>query len=274
MQHDERLLPAMLDALRAGAADVVVGSRYVAGGGVGDWDARRLRISRLATRLGRLATGVALTDPMSGFFMLRRETFEAAARRLSGEGFKILLDLLASSPDRPRVRELPYVFRSRQAGESKLDSAAALAFGLLLLDKAVGRWIPARFVAFAAVGALGLLVHLAALGALHRLGGVGFGAAQTAATLTAMTFNFLVNNAVTYRDRRLRGWGLLRGWAGFVAACSVGAAANVGVAVWAHDRLAGGGAFDWIGAAAAGALVGAVWNYAATGLYTWGKGRR
>lgn len=269
LQHDETILPKMLDLVRSGAADVAVGSRYVAGGGVGDWDARRVAISRLATKLGRFATGAALADPMSGFFLLRRETVEALAPRLSGAGFKILLDILATAPAPLTVRETPYRFRARAAGESKLDGAAAAAFATLLLDKTVGRWVPVRFLMFSAVGGFGLAVHLAALWLTHRLGGLDFTAAQVAATLVAMTSNFLINNAVTYRDRRLRGWGLLRGWLSFAAACSVGAAANIGVAVWAFEGFAEGSSFGWAWSAAAGAAVGAVWNYAVTSVYTW-----
>jgi dolichol-phosphate mannosyltransferase len=271
LQHDETILPAMLAALRGGEADVVVGSRYVPGGGVGTWDARRAALSRFATRLGRATTGVTLADPMSGFFMLRRDTFEAVARRLSGVGFKILLDILASAPAPLTVREVPYEFRNRMAGESKLDGAVVLEFGTLLLDKTLGRWVPVKFVVFSAVGALGLAVHLATLFLLHRVGDVGFAMAQTVATLVAMTSNFLINNAVTYRDRRLRGWRLLRGWASFAAACSIGAVANIGVAVWAFGQLAGGSSFDWAWSATAGAAVGAVWNYAVTAVYTWGR---
>jgi dolichol-phosphate mannosyltransferase len=162
------------------------------------------------------------------------------------------------------------VFRRRHAGESKLDEAAAVEFATLLLDKTLGAWVPVKFLVFSAVGGLGLVVHLATLYLVHALGGVGFGAGQTAATLTAMTFNYFVNNAITYRDRRLKGWGHLRGWASFAAACSVGAAANIGVAVWAYGRIAGASG-DWVWSAAAGVAVGAVWNYAVTAVYTWGK---
>lgn len=270
LQHDETILPAMLAAIRSGEAEVAVGSRYIPGGGVGDWDARRAAISRFATRLGRMTTGVTLADPMSGFFMLRRATFEGVARRLSGVGFKILLDILASSPAPLKVREVPYEFRARVAGESKLDGAAAVEFLTLLLDKTVGRYVPVKFVVFSVVGGLGLVVHLATLFLLHKAGDVGFSVAQTVATLVAMTSNFLVNNAVTYRDRRLKGWAMLRGWFSFAAACSIGAVANIGVAVWAFGQLEGG-SLDWAWSAAAGAAVGAVWNYAVTAVYTWGK---
>ncbi len=270
LQHDETLLPRMLNALKAGNTDIVVGSRYLAAGGLGDWHASRARISRLATRLSRLVLHGDLTDPMSGFFMIRREAFAARVRVLSGIGFKILLDLFASSARPLRYVELPYQFRSRVAGESKLDSQAVWAFFMVLLDKLVGRIVPVRFVAFALVGTVGIGVHLAIVWVLFRGLGVGFPAAQVAATLVAITSNFALNNALTYRDMRLRGWKWLSGWASFLLACSVGALANVGIASYLFESSQ----VTWVPAALAGIVMGAVWNYAVTAVYTWHKPAR
>ena len=107
LQHDEALLPAMLSTLRNEPYDLVVGSRYVDGGGVGQWDSTRANISGFATRLSRMICKAEIADPMSGFFMLKREVFERAMRKLSGQGFKILLDLMASSPSRRASRNCP-----------------------------------------------------------------------------------------------------------------------------------------------------------------------
>jgi dolichol-phosphate mannosyltransferase len=270
LQHDETLLPRMLDALKGGDADIVVGSRYLATGGLGDWQASRARISRLATRLSRLVLHGDLTDPMSGFFMIRREAFAARVRALSGIGFKILLDLFASSAQPLRYLELPYQFRSRVAGESKLDSQAVWEYFMLLLDKLVGRFVPVRFVAFALVGTLGIGVHLVTVWLLFRGLGVGFPVSQAAATLVAITSNFALNNVLTYRDMRLRGWKWLSGWVSFLLACSVGALANVGIASYLFESSQ----VTWVPAALAGIVVGAVWNYAVTAVYTWHKPAR
>jgi dolichol-phosphate mannosyltransferase len=264
LQHDERLLPAMLEALDSGTVDLVVGSRYVAGGGVGDWNSGRARISGFATRLARFICKVDVADPLSGFFMCRREIFEAALRRMSGQGFKVLLDLLASSPEPPRVRELPYSFRERQHGESKLDTMIAWEYGMLLADKLVGRFVPVRFALFGMIGGLGLLVHLAVLWVALNLAAVEFGAAQAVATLVAMTSNFVLNNQFTYRDQRLHGLGLLRGLGIFYLICGVGAVANVGVASYAFTSH-----HAWWLAGAAGAVVGSVWNFAMSSVFTW-----
>jgi dolichol-phosphate mannosyltransferase len=269
MQHDERLLPQMLDLLKEGDIDIVVGSRYAPGGDIGDWDARRARMSRLAVRLSRLVVPRELTDPMSGFFMMRRSVLDATVHKLSAIGFKILTDLFASHREPLRFKELAYRFRLRQAGESKLDSVSAWDYLMLLLDKLVGRWIPVRFLAFSIVGTAGVAVHFALLGLVFKGLKQPFIEGETVATLCAMTFNYTVNNVLTYRDMRLRGirwWG---GWLSFVLACSVGGFANVGIA----SALYGSGR-GWLPAAIAGILIGAVWNYAVTTILTWGRPRK
>jgi dolichol-phosphate mannosyltransferase len=269
LQHDERLLPQMLDTLKQGDTDIVVGSRYAPGGDISDWNAQRARMSRVAIRLSRLLVPAELTDPMSGFFMMRRSVLDGSVHKLSAIGFKILTDVFASFPRPLRFKELAYRFRVRRAGESKLDSVTAWDYVMLLLDKLIGRWIPVRFLAFSIVGSMGVAVHFAVLAlvfqGLHR----GFVEGQAAATLAAMTFNYAVNNVLTYRDMRLRGARWLRGWASFVLACSIGGFANVGIASTAYGSGRG-----WFPAAFAGILVGAVWNYAITKMLTWGRSRR
>lgn len=267
LQHDPALLRPMLDTLRGGQTDIVVGSRHVAGGGVGDFSAQRQGISRLATRLSRTVLKADLTDPMSGFFMLTRPALMGCLRGgVSGIGYKILVDLFASAPRPLRFVELPYTFRTRQAGESKLDSKVVWDYVMLLADKLAGRYVPVRFLAFSAVGGLGVGVHLVTLALVFRGLGVDFVSAQVIATLVAMTFNYVVNNSLTYRDRRRRGWQFLTGWLSFALACSVGAFANVGIAAWLFQRQT-----FWVVSALSGVLVGAVWNYAVTSVYTWRK---
>lgn len=265
LQHDERILPDMLERLRADAADVVVGTRYAGGGGFGDLSETRVGLSRLATSVARRTLRAETTDPMSGFFMVRRDVFMEAVRDLSGIGFKILLDLLASAPRPLRVAEVPYSFRARQAGESKLDTMALWEFGMLLLDKTVGRFVPVRFIAFALIGGIGVFVHMAILATLLAVPDLAFATAHTVAAVMTMCANFALNNAITYRDRRLKGSAFLRGLLGFVAICSVGTLANVGIAAVLFDRFEA----TWWASALAGILAGAVWNFAVSSIYTW-----
>lgn len=269
LQHDETRLPIMLDAVAADACDIAVGSRHVAGGdAAGLSSAWRHRLSEAGIRLARMLLPgqpgyPPLGDPMSGFFACRRRFFEQAAPRLSGEGFKILLDLILSAPRAPRVLEVPARFRLRLAGDSKLDLLVLAQFGTMLLDKACRGLLPVRFIGFAAVGGAGVLVNLAVLDVARRCG-AAFEGAQIMGTLVAMGVNFWLNNSLTYRDRRLRGRRLGWGLALFMLVCGVGAVANVGIARTLHQEHHG-----WQPASAAGAAVGVVWNYAVSATLIW-----
>jgi dolichol-phosphate mannosyltransferase len=264
LQHDPASLPPMLATLRGGAADIVVGSRYTGGGSIGEFGKQRLALSRIATRLATLVARQPLADPMSGYFMLRREVFESLAPKLSGMGFKILLDIVATARPPLRLLEQPIVFGQRFAGESKLTASVGWEFILLLADKLFGRVIPPRFLSFAFVGGLGVLVHFTILAALLGSEKLGFVHAQATATGVAMVFNYAINNVLTYMDRPRRGWRWLTGLVSFALICSVGALSNVGVAAYLFERDS-----RWQIAALAGILVGAVWNFAVSNVYTW-----
>jgi dolichol-phosphate mannosyltransferase len=264
MQHDEAILGQMFRRITQGDVDLVVGSRYVDGGGTGDWSKYRLWASRFATKLSGRLTRTPINDPMSGFFMVQRDVFVSALPNLSSVGFKILLDLAASTPEPLRVAEVPYTFRTRQHGESKLDSLVLWEYLQLLLDKMFGHVIPVRFISFVLVGGFGVLVHFSVLTLLFAGLGEGFGLAQLIATLVATSNNFFLNNMLTYRDQRLKGRTLFFGWVTFNLVCLTGALANVGVARWlfAHHNY-------WQIAALAGIAVTTVWNYAMSSIFTW-----
>ncbi|AXS39419.1 glycosyltransferase family 2 protein [Breoghania sp. L-A4] len=263
LQHDESLLPRMVAVLDAGEADLVVASRFVEGGDVGTGlSATRAWGSGVANALARKLLGVELTDPMSGFFMIRREMVDAVAPKLSAQGFKIMLDIAASAEGSLRIKELPFVFRERLHGESKLDTLVTLEYLGLLVSKLTRDLVSVRFLMFGMVGASGVIVHLASLRA--GLITLPFDYAQTLATFVAMTWNFFLNNQLTYRDRRLTGLSAVKGLLSFYVVCSVGVVANVGVASWIYGMDP-----SWWMAGTAGAAMGAVWNYVASSVLTW-----
>ena len=266
LQHDESLLPRMLDILKRGQTDLVVASRYLALGAADGLSGRRRLLSRAGAWLARVLVQSDITDPVSGFFMMRSEVMDNAAVRLSGVGTKILIDILASAPGPLSVTELPYRFRGRQSGSSKLDWFTVLEYLALLAEKVSGGYLPAKFFLFAAVGASGMIVHLLVLRLLLAAVGAGFVGAQTAATATAMVWNYFLNNSLTYRDYRLVGWAALRGLASFMAICGLGAVVNVLLArdLYAMTQM-------WLLAGAGGAAVGALLNYALTSMFTWGR---
>ena len=269
LQHDESILPEMLRRIREDNLDLVVASRNMAGGSMGEFARWRVKLSQLGRRLSLMGAGHALTDPMSGFFMVRFAAFERLAHRLSGLGFKILLDIVLSADQGLRIGEVPYKFRAREHGESKLDLVVGLEYFELLVDKHLGDLVNVKFVLFGMVGALGVGVHLLILRALLVLAGLSFAKGQAVTTFIVMILNFVLNNSVTYRDRRLRGWAFWGGLFTFCLACALGVAANVAIANEAFHR-----GVPWVLAALTGLMFSAVWNFGVTSMTTWRQARR
>jgi dolichol-phosphate mannosyltransferase len=263
LQHDERILPDLYRAIASGN-ELAIGTRYASNGSTGEWDEGRLKISRFATALASPIMKTHLSDPMSGFFAVRRDVLLEAAPRLSNVGYKILLDLVASAQRPLKTAEVGYTFGTRVAGESKLDEMVALEYLELLLDKTVGRFVPVKLVQFGAVGMVGVGVHLLLLDLALTALGFPFSAAQATAVIGAMTFNFALNNRFTYRDRQLKGLAWIGGLLSFYLVCSLGAVANVGIGSLVYEQFHG-----WWIAGIAGAIVGSVWNYVASGWLTW-----
>ncbi|MGZ5816938.1 MAG: glycosyltransferase [Croceibacterium sp.] len=269
-QHDPALLLDMLAAVKSGEYDHAYASRFAEGASAEGLSSKgREKGSRLANSLARKLTGSELSDAMSGFFLLRSEQLRSQADRLSGIGFKIMLDILATAEPTLRVKEFPLKFAQRASGESKLDHGVVLDFLAGLYERWLGRFIPTRFALFGTVGALGVVVHMAVLTPLYKLLHVPFTASQATAAIVAMTFNFWLNNLLTYRDQKLVGArGLFFGWAKFCAACAIGAFANVAVAA-----MLNGNGVHWYAAAIIGVTVASVWNYALSSKFVWGRFR-
>lgn len=268
LQHDERILPQMFAKLKADRLDVVVATRNATGGSMGQFAWHRVLLSNLGHRVSQSLLRMRISDPMSGFFILTRDYLDEVIRSTSGMGFKILVDLVASARRPLRVGEIPYTFRERQHGSSKLDVSVCLEFVQLVLDKKIGNVVPVRFLIFSIVGAVGVLLAAVVLFVLVMVFHFDFLAAQVVTTLIAMTGNFFLNNSMTYRDRRLKRWGIVTGLASFYAACSLGAVINLHIAKSAKDL-----GIPWYIAGACGLAVGAVWNYGITSFTTWRRAR-
>lgn len=271
LQHDESILPSMLDKIRTGQYDLVVGSRNIEGGSMGEFTRERVALSNLGLAISKLICKHDLSDPMSGYFLLTREFLTEVMRRTTGVGFKILLDLVASSQRSVRVAEVPYQFRTRMHGESKLSLSVGVEYLYLVMDKLIGRWLPVRFVLYCFVGASGLALHLGTLWLFYHRLGYSFETALMVAISVAMFTNYAINNALTYRERQRKGLGFLTGFVLYVVACSIGNLSNYALA----DVLVKRGIW-WPIAGVGGLAVGSVWNFAASEIVTWrtGLGRR
>ena len=264
LQHDEQILPTMLNALKNENFDLAVGTRYMPGGSVGDWEENRLKTSQFATALSKYVFNITLSDPMSGFFMIRRDAFEANVRKLSSLGFKLLLDIVISSKSSLRVKEIAFNFKSRHKGESKLDLRTAWDYLLLLIDKKIGNVLPVSLVSFGMVGTLGVAVHLMVVRFCLTVLELPFPQSQAFAVVIAMIFNFFLNNLLKYRDQKLVGIRFYSGLLKFMLLCGIGSIANVGIASYIYQDFG-----HWFVSVFAGILVGFGWNYGATSLFVW-----
>ena len=264
LQHDETRLVAMLAMMRGNRTDLVVATRY---GGEGSseegFNSIRQAGSQMAIRLAKRLLKIETSDPMSGFFMVKRALIDELAPKLSQQGFKILLDIIASSPVPLKIGEISYVFRPRIHGESKLDASVVFEYLGLLVAKWSGDIVSSRMLLFGMVGLSGVVVHLTML-RLFLLGGLAFPVSQAAAMLAAVISNYTLNNALTYRDRRRRGLRFATGLLLFSTFCSVGILAGTGVSSLFYSQEP-----EWWLAGLAGAVIGAGWNYITSSMVTW-----
>ncbi len=274
LQHDESIIRNFFDKLTQTEAEMVTASRFLLEHGADGLSSEsRVKVSENGIRLANRVFGLELTDPLTGFFAIKRECFERALPNLSAMGFKIVLDLMVSAQPRPRVVEVPFVFRKRVHGESKLDARVLYDFLLFFVDKTICRRLPisARLLSFCAVGALGVVVHMLCLTLVTTLLGFEFIVGQTVGTVVAIVMNYTLNNVITYADKRRRGLSYLIGLAKFSAVCGIGVIANIGVASYLHDHH---GEFTIYLHAMAGILVGVAWNYLISSLFVWNTSDR
>lgn len=267
LQHDPALLSSMLKKIKSNKLDLIIASRFLEGSLITGLSHAREKFSSIGNIVSTMVTGVKLSDPLSGYFMIRKDVVQRILPKLSGMGFKILLDIISTcrfSRIKLKYLELPTHFRERIHGESKLDLLTILEFVTLILDKIFGKYIPIRFVLFVVVGFSGLALHMLTLSLMLKVLNFNFIFSQAIATSFAMISNFFVNNIFTYRDRRLHGVALLKGLASFCVACSIGGVLNV-----TSSSLLYAGGIYWPIAALIGCVVGSVWNYAITSLTTW-----
>jgi dolichol-phosphate mannosyltransferase len=269
LQHDESIIPQMLEAARARGLDLAIGSRNIGDGSMGEFSKKRVALSNLGRRLSRLFIKEDITDPMSGFFLVDRKFLSEVMRNMSTTSFKVLLDMVASARRPVRFVEIGYTFRLRTAGESKLNVIASLEYLKLVIDKLVGHWIPVNFVLFSFVGGAGVLIYLGLVASCLHLLGLQFRAAAIISGSVVIAVNFFFNNALTYRSSRLSGSSLLAGLAAFYVSCLIGLMVNV----WVASSLLAQGT-HWVLASIVGIILSSVWNYWITSVFVWKLNQR
>ena len=266
LQHDETVLISMIASFNADPElNLVIGSRNVEGGSSGNGlSGIRSFGSDMATVMARKLLKIRVQDTMSGFFMIKLESFRDVVGELQRQGFKILTDLLSASRGSWKIKEIPFVFKKRQYGQSKMDSAVTLEYFGLILARLTGGAISIRFVLFLFVGLTGILVQLLMVGIFLNVMFLSFFYSQILAVILAMTSNFFLNNILTYRDQSLSGKYILFGLLSFYFVCSLGAVANVAVANLVYNFVP-----LWILASFFGSVISSLWNFMSSKWLTW-----
>jgi dolichol-phosphate mannosyltransferase len=264
LQHPPEMVPALFEAIRGGA-DIAIASRYVPGGGCEGWGLLRKVISRGAIFIAHLLLPTIRTvkDPMSGFFMLRREV--VAGRYLKPTGYKILLELLIEGRYEKAV-EVPFSFRLRHKGASKLNARQQVEYLKHVFSLMQRKGEFARFIKFCLVGASGVGVNMGLLWVLTEFAGLYYLVSAAISIETSIITNFLLNDYFTFHDRRLYGtsqflWRLLK----FNAVSLAGLGLNMGV-LWLLTSVAG---IYYLVSNLCGIAVATMWNYLVNHFWTW-----
>ena len=266
MQHDEKIITKMLNTIKSGNYNLVVGSRFIDGASAsGGLSKIRENGSKLAIWMSQfILKPIQLNDTMSGFFMCEQKLFAKYANSFSKDGFKILLDFVMCAKKEIKLKEIGYSMRTRYSGDSKMDNKIVLNYLQLLIEHSIGKVLPVRFIFFMLVGSLGLLLHLLNLFIFYKIFSFDFYNSLLISAILSMTSNYLINNILTFRDRMLRGRQLIYGLFSFYIVCGIGAWGNITMAsqLFEYD-------VPWMIAGLAGAMISSVWNYSVSSKLTW-----
>ena len=266
LQHDETKLRDMLELFSKDASlDIVIGSRFTADGeiSINAFSKMRKLGSKVTTFLIKKLLRIKSTDPLSGFFMVKKESFLKKSDKLQTQGFKVLADFLATSGKSIEIKEVGYSFKNRVAGESKMSFLTALELIGLVLSQILNGRVSIRFILFCMVGLSGIFVQLLITG-LAMLLTNQFPTSQTLGIIAAMTSNYFLNNIITFRERKLKSLDLIRGLFSFYLICSLGAFTNIAIATFVFNFSS-----NWLISSVIGACIGAVWNFTLTSIFTW-----
>jgi dolichol-phosphate mannosyltransferase len=264
LQHPPEVIPELLENVRSGA-DVVIASRYVEGGGSEGWSAGRKIISKGSKLLAQvlLPSVRGIKDPLSGFFLLRKEVIDGV--ELSPTGYKILLEVLVKGKA-TEVAEVPYIFKVRERGTSNLTSGEGIRY-LKHLTRLTGLQAGAmRFLKFSLVGLSGVLVNEGLLWLLTENLGLYYLLSAAIAVETAIITNFILNDIWTFRDRRTSGnRSLLGRGLKFNLVSLGGLGINIAI-LWTVTEVVG---ISYLISNLIGIAGATLWNYTINTLWTW-----
>jgi len=281
LQHDEAVLPQMIELVRTNRADVVVGTRASEGGSYGSWGTGRRLVSWVATLIARMLLRVPTTDPMSGFFAMSRASFDELAPRINPQGFKILLEFIGRRRPGLRVAEVGFTFRNRLHGETKLSPSVIRSYLLAVVELRVGRQVKGQFVLYSLVGLSGVAINLMVFSITDAIGlgaiDLGFSRPLRWSLLlgiqASILSNFVLNNYFTFWERRFHRQRLLVGLGQFEVISAFGVVVHVSIFQFLESTGWGvgllGATTARLGHDAVGFMVALVSNYYLNVNYIW-----
>ena len=266
LQHDENKLLDMINLFSKNSSlDIVIGSRFTETGEISEKAFSKIRElgSKATTFIIKKVLNITSTDPLSGFFMVKKESFLKSSENLQTQGFKVLADFLATSGKNIQIKEIGYRFKNRIAGESKMSFLTTLELIGLVLSQILKGKVSIRFILFCMVGLSGIFVQLLITGLVMLLINQ-FPTSQTFGIIAAMTSNYFLNNIITFQERKLKSLDLIRGLFSFYLICSLGAFTNIAIATYIFSFSS-----NWLISSFIGACFGAVWNFTLSSIFTW-----
>ncbi len=265
MQHDEKILPDFIKAFEDGS-DIIVASRKSHGGKIEQWAAWRKLLSWIASKMATILLPIQVSDPLSGYFGIRRNVFNDLALRIKPRGFKILLEFLAHSKGY-KISEIGYTFRPRQHGESKLSASVVYNYLRAIYDLSIGKFIPLEFIKYSIVGLSGVLVNQAGLWFYKEKMLFSDQVSLIIAIELSIISNFYINNYWTFKENKIRGGAksIVIGLLKFNMICLIGALINYSTALYLTSKLYLSIYISnfW------GILLATLWNYLINVNFTW-----
>lgn len=253
-QHNPKDLSKFINEFENQEIDLVIGSRFIGKKNTEGLSSSRNELSRFGIKITNFFLKSPVTDPLSGFFMAKRQSLEGIRGSLYKDGFKILFDILMLDKSL-KFEEVAIDFRSRLKGESKLNISTLFNLAGQIFENLTQGLIPANFIVFAFVGTLGVVVHLASLNILLSFG-IEFILGNLCSTLLAMCSNYFLNNYITFHNIHKLFSERLKGLLKYCFANSFSILANIGVAsqFYLND-------FSAFSSAMLGIMAGLILNY-------------
>ena len=266
LQHDPIFILKLLNKMYQNEASIVVASRFIKDSKSNNFHILREIGSKTMIKVFNLFSSIKLYDPMSGFFIIKKDLFLKISKNLSSDGYKILADIILNIPKNVKVSQIPIDFKQRHAGESKMNLKVLWDLLLVIIHSFLKKYVPREYLSYIGVGMIGLSFHVMSLYLLYKIIDISFLISHLIATLIAIFVNYTLNNILTFYNNNLMGIKWLLGLINYYIFCSYGIFISFAIA-----KTLIGFNFNWFIAGLVGAFTASVWNFSMSKFIIWHK---